>query len=109
MQKELAAGRSERVTALLGGDHLAVPPRGVRYPRVWALTVYLGGLFVFNYVGVNHLFGALSDDPFKGLFMSLVLLRVTIWLVLPACCLWWYAGCLADLKRECLALRSLGR
>ena len=107
MQQQLSAGRYAEVLGLLTNDKLSLPPRETLYPRVWGLATYLAGLVVLNYVGVNHLFGALEPGPYKSLFMALVLIRVTVWLALPAWCLWWYSGCLNELRRECLAVKSL--
>lgn len=107
MQRQLSDGRYRDVLALLTNDTMSVPPRGTRYPRVWALLAYLAGLFLLNYVGVNYLFGGLQAGPYRTLFMSLILVRVTVWLTLPAICIWWYSGCLSELRRECLAVRSL--
>jgi hypothetical protein len=107
MQRELARGRHRAVLGLLTGDKAAVPPRGTLQPNVWALAACLAGLFVLNYVGVNHLFGALDASPFGNLFRSLVLVRASAWLLLPAICLWWYVGCLNELKREAVAVTRL--
>jgi hypothetical protein len=107
MQRELARGRHRAVLGLLTGDKAAVPPRGTLQPNVWALGVYLAGLFVFNYVGVNHLFGALDPSPFGNLFRALVLLRAGAWLLLPSICLWWFVSCLNELKREAVATERL--
>ena len=109
MQRQLASGRHREVCeVLVGGDKLAVPPPGALYPRVWALTAYLAGLFALNYAGLSHLFDGLDPGPHKTLFMSLVLVRVSFWLDLPAMCIWWYASRLGDLRRECRAARLLG-
>jgi hypothetical protein len=56
---------------------------------------------------VNHLFGALTSAPCANLFRQLVLVRATIWLLLPAVCLWWYVSALQELKREALVLIRL--
>jgi uncharacterized membrane protein len=102
MQRELARGRHRAVLALVTGARDAVAPPGVLQPNVWALTVLLAALFVFNYVGVNHLFSALHEDPYANLFRTLVLVRASAWLVLPAVCLWWYVRSLNDIKREAI-------
>lgn len=104
LQRHLATGRSREVYSLLTEAPEALPPRGVNMPRVWALMLYLAGLFVFNWVGVAHLFDALVDGPYTSLFMTFVMTRAALWMLLPIVCLWWYQGCLNELKRECMAV-----
>jgi hypothetical protein len=106
MQRQLVLGRHQSVMDLLAGEPRGVPPPGVRYPRLVALSLYLAGLSVYNVVGVAHLFDNLMAGPHTRLFMSLVMTRAAIWMLLPALCLWWYSGCLNELKRECLAVLS---
>jgi hypothetical protein len=106
LQRQLAAGHYRGVLSLLTGDHRALPPRDVRYPPVWALMVYLAALFVFNWIGTSHLFDHLTEAPYRILFMALVMIRGALWLGLPALCIWWYAGCLSEIKRECIAVLS---
>ena len=103
MQRELLLGRYQSVFRVLAREPLGVPPRGVVMPPVWALTLSLAALGVFNYVGVNHLFGALKPDTDGNLFRVLVLVRVSAWLGLSAWCLWWYVASLNELKREAVA------
>ncbi len=106
MQRQLGLGRHQRVMDLLAGDARGVPPPGVRYPRLVALVLYLAALSIYNVVGIAHLFENLKPGPHAGLFMGLVMTRAAIWLLLPGLCLWWYSGCLNELKRECLAVLS---
>jgi hypothetical protein len=106
LQRELPRGRHAQVAALLTGDRAALPPRGLRYPRVWALAVYLVAVFAFHWVGASHLFDNLAPGPHAALFMGLVMLRTGLLLALPVACLWWYAGCLDELRREALAVVS---
>jgi hypothetical protein len=107
MQRELAEGRARAVADVLTQSKAAVPPRGAFQPQAWVLGVFLWGLCVLNYVGVNHLFGALVPAPHENLFRQLVLLRAAIWLLLPAVCLWWYLSAIQELKREALVLIRL--
>lgn len=100
MQRELARGRHQGIVRLLSGDKGAIPPRGTLQPPLWALAVLWSGLFVFNYIGVNHLFSALQPDPHANLFRALVLLRSGAWMVLPAVCLIWYAHLRTELRRQ---------
>jgi hypothetical protein len=104
LQRELAAGRHAQVAALLTGDKAALPPRGLRSPPVWALVCGVAAIFVFHWLGVAHLFDNLAPAPHKPLFMGLVMLRVGLLLALPSLCVWWYRGCLDELKREALAV-----
>lgn len=103
-QRELVQGRHAQVAALLTRDKAALPPRGLRYPRVWALTAYLALVVAYHWAGVSHLFDNLVPGPHATLFMGLVMFRVALLVALPAACLWWYAGCLDELKREALAV-----
>jgi hypothetical protein len=106
LQRQLTLGRYQGVLSLLTGDTRALPPRDVRYPPVWALIGYLGVLFVYNWVGTSHLFDHLVPAPDQALFMGLVMLRGGLWLGLPALAIWWYAGSLNEIKRECIAVLS---
>ena len=42
-----------------------------------------------------------------SLFMTVVLIRVTAWLLLAVIALLWYANSLTELERECQAVLSL--
>jgi hypothetical protein len=106
MQRQLQVGRHRLVEALLLGRPEGLPPPGTRYPRLWILSLYLAGLFIFNWLGVSHLFDHLVMRRYTTLFMTLVLLRAGVWLLLPVVCLWWYQHCLTELKREALAVLS---
>jgi hypothetical protein len=109
MQRQLVAGRHRAVLRLLKGDPEGVPPPGIRYPRVLPLTLYLATVSLYNWLGMAHLFDNLLAGPHTRLFMGLVMTKSALWLLLPAICLWWYAGCLNELKRECLAVLSLAQ
>jgi hypothetical protein len=109
LQRELASGRSPSVLTLLSGDPRAVPPRGSLFIPVWMLVSYVGGIFVFNWIGLSRLFEGLQTGPYSNLFMALVLVRVTIWLLVAALGTWWYAGSLTELKREALALQAFSQ
>jgi hypothetical protein len=104
LQRELAEGRHRGVAALLGGRATALPPRGLRYPRVWALAAYLVVVFVYHWAGTSHLFDNLTPNRHASLFMALVILRNGLLLGLPLMCMWWYAGCLDELRREAAAV-----
>lgn len=108
LQRELVLGRHRMVQQLLSGDPGAVPPPGMRVPRVRVLGLCLAGMFVFNWIGQSHLFDHLTPGPYANLFMALVMTRAAVWLGLPALCLWWYQGRLDELKREVLAVMSFG-
>ena len=102
IQRELGLGHHQAVLKLLTGDKAVVPPRGTIQAPVWGLAVFLSGLVVLNYVGVNHLFAGLLPGAYANLFRVLVLVRVAAWLLMATLGLWWYIGCLNELKREAL-------
>jgi hypothetical protein len=58
-------------------------------------------------MALSHLFDHLQPAPYKSSFMSLVLLRVTVWLGLGAFATWWYAASLTELKRESASTTAL--
>lgn len=108
LQREIARGRHRAVLVLLNGEPGALAPRGVQVLPVWVLTALLAGLIAFNWIGVSHLFENLIPSRHTNLFMSLVLLRVGVWLSLAAVGLWWYRASIMELKRECLSVLALG-
>jgi hypothetical protein len=107
MQAHLAGGRYAQILGVLNRDKTALPPRNTPFIPVWVLVWYVVGLFAFNYFGLTHLFENLQPGPYMSLFMTVVLIRVTAWLLLAVIAVLWYANSLTELKRECQAVLSL--
>jgi hypothetical protein len=109
MQAQLTHGKHRYVLNVLDREKAVVPPRGLPFVPAWVMACYVVGLFVFNWVGVSHLFDNLRPSPHMTLFMTSVLIRVTAWLSLAAVGTLWYWISLTELMRECLAVLSLAR
>lgn len=107
MQAQLARGRHARILALLNRDTTVLPPRDTPFIPVWVLGWYVAGVFTLNYFGLTHLFENLRPAPYMSLFMTLVIIRVTAWLLLAVIAVLWYANSLTELKRQCQAVLSL--
>lgn len=107
MQRELQAGRHRMALGLLGGDRLALAPRGAFFPRFWVLLLLFGlivGISVFLH---TNLMDHLKPAPFMNLFSNLILARLALYYALAAECLFWYYRALNELKRECLAAERI--
>src|SRR3972149_4331198 len=82
MQREVAEGRSRDVWMLLMNDAGSVGPQGIIYPRfsvllrLWVIVCVIGLYMTF------HLFDNLKPSPNLNLFMSLVQVRFSLFLLL---------------------------
>jgi DNA-binding winged helix-turn-helix (wHTH) protein len=101
MQRELQEGRAQSVWDALLNTPGSLRPQGTIYPRfsgllrLWVLVIVVGLAMTF------HLFDNLKPGPHLNLFMSLVQVRVFLYLLLGSGCLLWYGRALALLKQEC--------
>ena len=108
LQRELVAGRHARVLALLSGDRDAVPPPGMLFvrPRTFAGLVGIGAAWAV--LSSHYLLDHVLPGPYAGLYSMLLEGQLGIFFTLGVGSLVWYARCLTDLKRECLAVRAIG-
>ena len=106
MQREVAEGRSRDVWMLLMNDAGSVGPQGIIYPRfsvllrLWVIVCVIGLYMTF------HLFDNLKPSPNLNLFMSLVQVRFSLFLLLGTSCLVWYNRALNILKHQSLTLQN---
>jgi hypothetical protein len=107
MQRELQAGRHRPALGLLGGDKLGVAPRGVFFPRFWALMVFFVVIVSISVFLHTNLMDHLKPSPFMNLFSNLILTRLALYYALAAECLFWYHRALNELRRECLVAERI--
>lgn len=109
LQRELAAGKHRGIFSLLTGDSHSVPPRGLKFPRVWLLVSIAITFFVYSMYAHFNLMSKLRTDGYYALFATLLQLRLLIFYILMVRCLYWYSGQLNEIKRECLIAERLDR
>jgi hypothetical protein len=107
LQRELVAGRHARVLALLSGDRDTVPPRGMLFvrPRTFAGLLGLGAAWAV--LSSHYLLDHVLPGPYAGLYSMLLEIQLGIFFTFGVGSLVWYARCLTELKRECLAVRAI--
>jgi hypothetical protein len=108
LQRELVAGRHARVLALLSGDRDAVPPRGMLFVRPGTFAGLLGIGAAWAVLSSHYLLDHVLPGPYAGLYSMLLEVQLGILFTLGVGSLVWYARCLTELKRECLAVRAIG-
>lgn len=107
MQRELQAGRHVATLGLLSGDRFSVAPRGLFFPRFWALMLAFVSIVAISVFLHTHLMDRLKPEPYMNLFSNLVLARLALYYALAAECLFWYYRSLNELKRECLVAERI--
>jgi len=109
LQRQLQDGQHAMVLALLTGEKRAVPPRRSIYikPRnLWLLAFIV---VIASIGGTIRLFEGLTPTPQMNLFMTFGLVRSVCYNALWVGACWWYAsGALVEIKRECVAVESVG-
>jgi hypothetical protein len=109
MQHQLAAGRARLVLNVLNGSDEALPPRATPFLRFQPLAVLFGIAAAAGVLGMNYLFNNLRAGGFHDLFVTAVLTRTALWIVMGSLALAWYDHSLRELKRESLAVSRLQR
>jgi len=102
VQREVRNSQHTAVLFLLAGERNATAPRGAVYLRVWWLAIGLLAAALLSLVLTQDLFDHLKPNPYKNLFMELVLGRVLLYFATGLCCVLWYSRALNEIKRECL-------
>jgi hypothetical protein len=108
LQRQLQEGRHAMVLALLTGGKRAVSPRGSLYMKPGALATAVLFVVVFSVGGTVRLFEGLTPTSQMNLFMILALARSVCYIGLWIGCYWWYCWALNEIKRECIAVDSVG-
>jgi hypothetical protein len=103
VQRELRNNQHAAVLALLAGERDAPAPKGAVYLRVRWLAIGLFAAALLSVALTQDLFDRLKPNPFKNLFMHLVLGRVLLYFATGLFCVLWYSRALNEIKRECLA------
>lgn len=107
IRRELDRGNHRLVLEMLTGKPESVRPTNAPYLRVWWLSAGLFGAALVSLIMTNRLFDHLTEGPYMGLFMKLVLARVFVYFSLGLACLLWYHRALNELKRESMASKPL--
>ena len=108
LQRQLREGRHAFVLDMLNGASHAVPPKGALYLRPKILLAALVIDLVFSILGTIRLFEGLTPSPQMNLFMILTLARSFLYVTLWVGAWWWYTWALNEVKRECVAVTSIG-
>jgi hypothetical protein len=103
VQREVFNNQHKSVLALLTGERNATAPRGAVYLRVRWLAIGLFAAAMLSVALTQDLFDHLRPNPYKNLFMQLVLGRVFLYFTTGLFCVLWYSRALNEVKRECLA------
>jgi hypothetical protein len=103
VQREVRGNQHTAVLSLLTGEGNATAPRGAVYVRVRWLAIGLFAAALLSLVLTQDLFDHLKPNPYKNLFMQLVLGRVLLYFATGLFCVLWYSRALDEIKRECLA------
>jgi hypothetical protein len=107
MQRELLDGKHKLVLPLLTGNPDALTPRGVAFVSAKALVAIFGAATIISFIMLMVLIDHLAPGPTTNRFTILVELRWAACLALGIIAVTWYQRMLIELKRECLAVRSL--
>jgi hypothetical protein len=107
MQAALVGGQHRAVASVVLAERYAIPPSGVLYPRVWALSALLVVGAIVSMISGAHLLENLKPTEYSNLFIHTVQFRWLVYLALGLETLAWYHHALTEVRRECLVRQRL--
>ncbi len=105
MEHEIKRPQDRSSAQATAHDAVSMLPRGIIYPRFWALALLLLLFGVISLAMTAHLLDNLNAGPHTNLFVQLVYLRGILFFGLGIECLAWYRRILNEIKPDALVYR----